>query len=300
VIYWPFTSTTQDLEMLQKEGCEFFGNSGKRTLFIINPATARNVQGYSAYKKERERMLLPGTPLRVMAIKPEGDLTKVYLEEDTKAPMDLIATGDDTYAMVEPDGFYDLLGDTSEIYAKVFEDDGLYAMLEGDDDLYGTGGEGGGAAAPASSSAAQCTRPHPNGGFCKNKQVIFSDGKSKFCKGHSCPSPGCTESKSSSAAKCAKHLSGKAGAIQSTSPTPKGSLAKTVASGKASASPAPKAPIKGNTLKKTQTSGNASIIRGTNQKCEALFDFDGASAKVRLLRMSSVPHVSPLFAVLFG
>jgi hypothetical protein len=108
VVWWPFSSSTQDKEMLLKDP-QFLGTSGKRTLFIINPATARNVQDFSSYKKEAERLILPGTRLVVMAVKVEGDLTTIYLEEDTKAAGDLIATGADIYKSVEPGGFYGML-----------------------------------------------------------------------------------------------------------------------------------------------------------------------------------------------
>jgi hypothetical protein len=181
VVWWPFSSSTRDKEMLLKDG-QFLGTSGKRTLFIINPDTARNIQDFSAIKKEAERLILPGTPFRVMGVKPEGNLTTVYLEEDTKAPVDLIASGDDNYAMVEPEGFYDLLGDSPTVYAAAFEDDDLYASV----DAYVALGQ-------------QCTRPNPKGGFCQNNQFA----KSKFCLGHTCPAAGCKEGKSSSEPACA-------------------------------------------------------------------------------------------------
>jgi hypothetical protein len=195
VVWWPFSSSTQDKDMLLKGG-QFLGTTGKRTLFIINPATARNIQDFSAIKKEAERLILPGTPFRVMGVKPEGNLTTVYLEEDTKAPVDLIASGDDNYAMMEPEGFYDLLGDSLAIYAVAFEDDDLYASVEP---------EGAGAGTTVHALHAlqvKCARLNPKGGFCKNSPV----GRSTFCQNHSCPAPGCTEGKSSSAAQCAKHV----------------------------------------------------------------------------------------------
>ena len=110
VVWWPFNSSTQDLAMLE-ENDQFLGTTGKRTLFIINLATARNILQFSVFKKEAERLILPGTRFRVMAVKEEGDLTTVYLEEDIKTSAGLIASGDDIYESVAPGGFYDLLGD---------------------------------------------------------------------------------------------------------------------------------------------------------------------------------------------
>jgi hypothetical protein len=58
-----------------------------------------------------------------------------------------------------------------------------------------------GSTASAVGAGGQCQRPSPKGGTCKNA----ADGRSQFCKGHTCSLDWCFEGKSSSAATCPDH-----------------------------------------------------------------------------------------------
>lgn len=49
---------------------------------------------------------------------------------------------------------------------------------------------------------AQCTRPTPSGGVCKNTAIKAT----LFCKGHTCPIQGCTSGKSTKMATCPEHV----------------------------------------------------------------------------------------------
>lgn len=55
--------------------------------------------------------------------------------------------------------------------------------------------------APAG-AAGKCARPSPSGGVCKKAAVPGT----LFCKGHTCPAPGCTAGKSTKMATCPSHV----------------------------------------------------------------------------------------------
>lgn len=74
--------------------------AGGRTLFNIKVSSARAIQDFSALPKENELLILPGTPLKVVSVVAEGDLTTVHMEEDADAP-DMIDSGEDHYQNVD-------------------------------------------------------------------------------------------------------------------------------------------------------------------------------------------------------
>jgi hypothetical protein len=82
VIFYGFTSTTKDMELLSKP--TFCGQSGKRTFFIIKltQGQARDITHYSLMPTESEVLLPPGCCFDVKSVAPQGpDLTVVSLEE---------------------------------------------------------------------------------------------------------------------------------------------------------------------------------------------------------------------------
>lgn len=56
-------------------------------------------------------------------------------------------------------------------------------------------------------SSSKCIRPSPTGGFCKNNAIKGSS----HCKGHTCPTLGCTSGKSTKMATCPEHVHGSSG-----------------------------------------------------------------------------------------
>ena len=108
VVWWSLTSTTNNMAVLSEP--QFLGETGKRTIFAIEVKSARNIQKYSAIKKENELLLLPGTPFNVKAVLPQGDLTMIQLEEDTSAPP-MVDSGEDALKECAPKSFYALVAD---------------------------------------------------------------------------------------------------------------------------------------------------------------------------------------------
>lgn len=108
VIWWSLISTTNNMAVLSEP--QFLGEAGQRTIFAIEVKSARNIQKYSAIKKENELLLLPGTPFNVKAVLPQGDLTMIQLEEDTSAPP-MIDSGEDAFKECTPKSFYSLVAD---------------------------------------------------------------------------------------------------------------------------------------------------------------------------------------------
>ncbi len=80
LVWWGFSSTTVELEVLQNP--QFLGTSGDRTLFVIEANTAVDISRYSAINSERERLLIPGTQLRVAGVLPQTpELTIIQMVE---------------------------------------------------------------------------------------------------------------------------------------------------------------------------------------------------------------------------
>lgn len=186
VVWWAVSSTTKTMKVLK----DFLGESGKRTIFIVEVKSARDIMKYSWKTTEDELILLPGTVFKVTSVLPQGDLTMINMEEDLTAP-DMIDSGEDDYQMCDPESFYAVLEpDDAVQYASPV-------------DVGGSGGGGGKASIP---KVFQCERPNPRGGNCKNRRA----GDGKFCKGHSCTHSGCSASKSSKDAFCDQHSDGDA------------------------------------------------------------------------------------------
>ena len=205
VVWWPFSSSTETKDVL--DDTQFLGGKSKSTLFIITVTTARKIKEYSDFVRENERLILPGTPFKVMSVKRDDDTSTIHLVEQTDAP-DLIDSGDDIYAAVPAGDFYHLyenVKDSQESVAafaggptKTYENSELPEAYE-EYELPNLGGGG----SASTKTVIRCARPNPHGGKCKNKAMI---GK-KFCKSHQCPYTACAASMSSKASSigCAEH-----------------------------------------------------------------------------------------------
>jgi hypothetical protein len=85
-IWWGFSSCTETIDVIER----FIGNSGKRTIFMIECMNGKAIQPHSYFKDENEILLMPGTYLRVMnKFSPGNDLYMIQLQE-TAAPYELI------------------------------------------------------------------------------------------------------------------------------------------------------------------------------------------------------------------
>lgn len=80
IVWWGFSSCTTTIEALENDSC--FGNNGKRTLFIIECDTGKNVRNHSFNQKEDEILLIPGREFEVVSSMDVGnELTEIRLKE---------------------------------------------------------------------------------------------------------------------------------------------------------------------------------------------------------------------------
>jgi hypothetical protein len=85
LLWWSFSSTTADIGVLQNS--MFLGTSGPRTIFQIHTSASVDVSAFSPFR-EAERLLPPGTALRITGILPKiaDGLTIITCEDDPDAP----------------------------------------------------------------------------------------------------------------------------------------------------------------------------------------------------------------------
>jgi len=90
IYWWAFSSTTKELSTLQNP--QFFGTSGKRTIFNIQLRRGSDIARYSMFQgqeSEAEVLIFPGTKFRVVdSLDTGGDIFMVHLEE-VVLPFDL-------------------------------------------------------------------------------------------------------------------------------------------------------------------------------------------------------------------
>jgi len=77
VTWWGVSSCTSKLSVAQG----FLGTSGKRTLFEVEPRSAVSICKFSAFTGEDEYILPAGTPLKVLSVKSQSNLTTIRLAE---------------------------------------------------------------------------------------------------------------------------------------------------------------------------------------------------------------------------
>ena len=80
VIWWGFSSCTISEDITERE--EFCGGTGKRTMFIIDCNSGKNIRNYSYYPDEDEVVILPATQFEVVDRREEEPgFLKIYLKE---------------------------------------------------------------------------------------------------------------------------------------------------------------------------------------------------------------------------
>ena len=83
--WWGFSSCTSRKDVL--EGDQFLGIKGKRTMFVINCKSGKDIRELSFYRNEFEVLLLPATRFRVTKCSVSSDLTTIGLEELQSEPV---------------------------------------------------------------------------------------------------------------------------------------------------------------------------------------------------------------------
>jgi hypothetical protein len=80
IYWWGFSSCTATMDVLQNE--QFLGSSGKRTMFMIECFSGKDVRQHSDFQNEDEILLLPGREFQVIACLEQGkDLYLIHLRE---------------------------------------------------------------------------------------------------------------------------------------------------------------------------------------------------------------------------
>ena len=79
ITWWGFSSCTTAMKVLESE--TFLGQTGTRTMFIINCKSGRDIHKHSYFRSEQEVLLLATTQFEVIDYMTQGDLQIVVLEE---------------------------------------------------------------------------------------------------------------------------------------------------------------------------------------------------------------------------
>ncbi|CAF1102523.1 unnamed protein product [Adineta steineri] len=88
ILWWGFSSCTKSIDVLQSN--QFLGDTGARTIFIIECYSGKNIRNHSYFASEDEILLPPATQFRVKScLDQAGGLKLIHLEE-TESPFPLI------------------------------------------------------------------------------------------------------------------------------------------------------------------------------------------------------------------
>lgn len=80
VTWWGFSSCSTHEDVAQREG--FCGTTGKRTIFIIDSISGKNIRDYSYFQEEDEVLILPATQFQVVNCRErELDFYEIHLIE---------------------------------------------------------------------------------------------------------------------------------------------------------------------------------------------------------------------------
>jgi len=81
VTWWSVTSTTADLDVAKNftKGC-----GGKCTLFTIETSTSTDISELSFFGSEKESLMAPGTQLKVLSKKQNGNVAEIRLKETNR------------------------------------------------------------------------------------------------------------------------------------------------------------------------------------------------------------------------
>lgn len=96
VVWWSVTSVTGNIEVM-----DTYLKSKKKTIFSIAANNAKNVRRYSAFPKEEERIIPPGTVFvveSILTISPGVSMVQLK-QDDTPSLIDI---GEDIYAICDP------------------------------------------------------------------------------------------------------------------------------------------------------------------------------------------------------
>jgi len=82
VTWWGISSTTSDVNVAKNfaKGC-----GGKCTIITIESLTASDISAITFYSNEKESLLAPGTQMKVMGKKRNGNVTEIKLKEVGRA-----------------------------------------------------------------------------------------------------------------------------------------------------------------------------------------------------------------------
>jgi hypothetical protein len=87
-VWWSVTSTSETIGVLESK--DFCGQDGSRTVFMVEAKHARNIAPFSAFKSEKELILLPGAQLRVKSVVALGGGLHMVQMEEIDMPMSLV------------------------------------------------------------------------------------------------------------------------------------------------------------------------------------------------------------------
>jgi hypothetical protein len=92
-VWWSVSSTSSSMAVLNSN--EFCGQSGARTVFVVQAAHARDIAAFSAFASEEELILLPGAQLLVKAVVPMGGGLHLVQMDETDGPLSLLEFEDE-------------------------------------------------------------------------------------------------------------------------------------------------------------------------------------------------------------
>ncbi|CAF2772062.1 unnamed protein product [Rotaria sp. Silwood2] len=88
-VWWAFSSCTNQVSVLENE--EFFGKTGKRTLFVIECDSGKDIHNHSLFPTENEILLIAARQFRVIAnLNSDNDLYIIQIKE-IKPPFPFIS-----------------------------------------------------------------------------------------------------------------------------------------------------------------------------------------------------------------
>ena len=92
-VWWSVSSTSSSMAVLNSN--DFCGQSGTRTVFVVQATHARDIAAFSAFASEEELILLPGAQLLVRAVVPMGGGLHLVQMDETDGPLSLLEFEDE-------------------------------------------------------------------------------------------------------------------------------------------------------------------------------------------------------------
>ena len=88
-VWWAFSSCTDSIEVLENEA--FFGRSGKRTLFLIECHTGKDIRNHSIFPTENEILLTAARQFEVISVLNAGNDLHLIQIKEIQPPFPLIS-----------------------------------------------------------------------------------------------------------------------------------------------------------------------------------------------------------------